>query len=149
MPRAAKPSTGRSLWERQRDIIRAARATAGKPVTEQVQGVTSKVDELSAAAPALVHPAPRFTFPPLAVPVPAPPPPAPGTYRIDQLRIGQCRFACTPHGIREHRFCGAATEAGPGNLHGSWCAEHLPVVQSSGGAGWKSKAEVAAKGEAA
>lgn len=119
MPRAAKPSTGRSLWERQRDAIRAAKAA----------------------------PRPRFTFPPPAEPAPAPPAPAPGTYRIDQLRLGQCRFACTPHGARSHRFCGAATEIGPGNIHGSWCPEHLPHVLSSGGAGWKSRAEVAAKSE--
>lgn len=117
MPRAAKASTGRSLWERQRDAIRAAKAV----------------------------PTPRFTFPTPAEPAPAALPPAVGTYRIDQLGLGQCRFACTPHGARQHRFCGAATEIGPGNIHGSWCPEHLQHVLSSGGAGWKSRAEVAAK----
>lgn len=89
--------------------------------------------------------APRFTFPPPVEPAAPPPLPAAGTYRIDQLRLGQCRFACTPFEARSHRFCGARTEIGPGNLHGSWCAEHLPVVLSSGGAGWKSRAEVAAE----
>lgn len=122
MPRAAKADSGRSIWERKRDVVRAAKA-----------------------AP------PRFTFPPPADPAPAPPPPAPGTYRIDQLRLGQCRFACTPHGARSHRFCGAATEIGPGNIHGSWCPEHLPVVtcmpgRSPGGA---SKADLIAKEEVA
>lgn len=70
---------------------------------------------------------------------------APGAYEIHELGPGRCRFATTPHDARSHRFCGAATEIGPGNIHGSWCPEHLPHVLSSGGAGWKSRAEVAAK----
>lgn len=64
---------------------------------------------------------------------PAPPPvPEPGTWRIAELREGQCRFACTPHNARPeaHRFCGRGTQVGPGNLHGSWCPDHLPMVWS-------------------
>lgn len=115
------------------------------------KGIASSVGDRLSERPDLVHPVPpRFTFPPFVEPA-APPVREPGTYPIAELRMGQCRFACTPHGDREHRFCGAATEIGPGNLHGSWCAAHLPHVLSSGGAGWKSRAEVAAKsqGEAA
>lgn len=102
--RSPKPSTSRSLWEEQRAAIRQSKATASP-------------------APA----APRYTFPPV---VPAAPEAHPdrGAYRIDQLQLGQCRFPCTPHGARTHLFCGDATEIGSGNLHGSWCPEHLAVV---------------------
>lgn len=108
-PRAArppKPSTGRSLWERQRDAIRQRKAEA-------------------AAAPIM----PRYTFPPFA-PAPAEPQPAPGAYRIEQLRLGQCRFACTADDAPRdaHRFCGARTEIGRANPFGSWCPEHLAIV---------------------
>lgn len=82
--------------------------------------------------------------PPTVVPI-APPPPEPGTWRISELREGQCRFACTPHNARPeaHRFCGQRTQAGPGNLHGSWCPHHLPMVWSGAKtAGGVSRAEV-------
>lgn len=58
------------------------------------------------------------------------PPREPGTYRVDELRGGQCRFACTPDDAPRdaHRFCGAPTRIGPGNLHGSWCEAHRDRV---------------------
>lgn len=147
------------LRERQRLVARGAlggkppkpvsvgKAAAGNPVTEQNQGVTAAVDEFGRSAADLVHPTPRFTFPPLAEPAPAPPPPAPGTYRTDQLGLCRCRFATTPHGAASHRFCGARTEIGPGNIHGSWCAEHLPLVSCMPGRtpGGASKADLIVK----
>lgn len=64
--------------------------------------------------------------------MPEPPAPEIGDFRIDQLGMDQCRFACTaddaPRG--QHRFCGAPTEIGPGNRWGSWCSKHLPRVFS-------------------
>lgn len=120
--RNPKPSADRSLWERQRDAIRAAKA---------------------AGAPA----APRYTFPDQMEPAPVPAEPAPGTYRIDQLRMDQCRYPCTPFSARSHRFCGQPTEIGPGNRWGSWCAEHLVVVTAMPGRtpGGASKADLSAK----
>lgn len=72
---------------------------------------------------------PRFTFPPYVEPTPALQP-AQGTYRIHELGFEQCRFACTADDVPrdQHRFCGALAPIGPGNLHGSWCAEHLAVL---------------------
>ncbi|MBY0259561.1 hypothetical protein [Methylobacterium sp.] len=102
----SKPSAARSMHDRQRAAIRQAKTQAS-------------------AAPA----APRYTFPPFVPPVPEPQP-ARGAYRIEQLRLGQCRFACTADDAprHAHRFCGAPTEIGRRNPFGSWCPEHLDVV---------------------
>lgn len=144
--RNPKPSAGRSQWERQRDAIRAAKAGQLSAEQRRAEPAESRHGQTSAPESAIqAPPAPRFTFPPPAEPAPAPPQPAAGAYRIDQLREGQCRFACTPHDARSHRFCGQATEIGPGNLWGSWCPEHLPVVTCAPrrNAGGASKADVA------
>ena len=55
-----------------------------------------------------------------------------GLWPISALRDGQCRYACTPDDASSHRFCGAATQVGPGNLHGSWCETHRAVVFGPG-----------------
>lgn len=104
--RSTKPSAARSIHDRQRAAIRQAKAQAS-------------------AAPA----APRYTFPPFVPPAPEPQP-MPGSYRIEQLRLGQCRYACTDDFAPRdaHRFCGAPTEIGRRNPFGSWCPEHLAVV---------------------
>lgn len=104
--RSTKPSAARSLYMRQRAAIRQSKAQVS-------------------AAPAT----PRYTFPPFVAPAPEPQPER-GTYRIEQLRLGQCRYACTADEAprHAHRFCGAPTEIGRGNPFGSWCPEHLAVV---------------------
>ncbi|GEL44255.1 hypothetical protein MEX01_48460 [Methylorubrum extorquens] len=58
----------------------------------------------------------------------------PGAWPIADLRASQCRFACTDDRAPadQHRFCGRRTFVGPGNLHGSWCDEHLPRVWGQG-----------------
>lgn len=102
----SKPSAARSIHDRQRAAIQQAKAQAS-------------------AAPA----APRYTFPTFVPPTPQPQPER-GSYRIEQLRPGQCRYACTGdlEPRHAHRFCGAPTEIGRGNPFGSWCPEHLAVV---------------------
>ncbi|MGW9822274.1 hypothetical protein ACUXK4_004869 [Methylorubrum extorquens] len=57
-----------------------------------------------------------------------------GAWPIADLRTRQCRFACTDDRAPadQHRFCGRRTHVGPGNLHGSWCDEHLPRVWGQG-----------------
>lgn len=62
------------------------------------------------------------------------PTPAPGTYRIAELREGQCKFACTPHQARPeaHRFCGEPV-AWKGGKPTSWCPEHLAEVSGAPG----------------
>jgi len=145
-PKAA-PLTraGRELRQRQAEV---GPRKAKQLQTEQLRAEPAESRHGPTSAPESAiqaPPAPRFTFPPLAEPVPAPPEPAAGTYRIDQLRLGQCRFACTPHDAASHRFCGQPTEIGPGNAWGAWCAEHLPIVTCAPGrsAGGSSKADVA------
>lgn len=58
----------------------------------------------------------------------APPPPAPGTWRLDQMVHGQCRYPCTPSETREHLFCGEPAVESDRNPHRSWCTKHLPIV---------------------
>lgn len=57
-----------------------------------------------------------------------------GAWPISDLRTRQCRFSCTADDAPrdQHRFCGRRTFVGPGNLHGSWCDEHLPRVWGTG-----------------
>ncbi|UYW33643.1 hypothetical protein [Methylorubrum extorquens] len=57
-----------------------------------------------------------------------------GAWPLADLRTRQCRFACTADDAPrdQHRFCGRRTHVGPGNLHGSWCDEHLPRVWGQG-----------------
>lgn len=59
---------------------------------------------------------------------------ADGAWPLTDLRARQCRFACTADNVPrdQHRFCGRRTRVGPGNLHGSWCDEHLPRVWGTG-----------------
>ncbi|UYW34457.1 hypothetical protein [Methylorubrum extorquens] len=59
---------------------------------------------------------------------------ADGEWPLTDLRARQCRFACTADNVPrdQHRFCGRRTHVGPGNLHGSWCDEHLPRVWGQG-----------------
>ena len=113
--RSTKPSAARSLFERQRAAIRQSKVQASPA---------------PAAPEAPAKPAPpHYTFPPFVPPAPEPQPDR-GAYRIDQLRLGQCRYACTADNAppQAHRFCGARTEIGRGNPFGSWCPEHLAVV---------------------
>lgn len=74
--------------------------------------------------------APEVEPPVAPAPAAPPPPPEPGTWRIEQLRSGQCRFACTPDDVPRggHRFCGCPTSISARNINGSWCDEHLPRV---------------------
>lgn len=162
-PKTAPITAGQDLRERQALAARGARggkrpdpvSVAGEAV--KVLAQQSRVDTgerrpgpTSATETGIgKQVAPRFTFPQPAEPASAPPPLAPGTYRIDQLHLGQCRFACTPHGAASHRFCGARTEIGPANRWGSWCAEHLPLVTCMPGRtpGGASKADLIAKDE--
>lgn len=107
-----------------------------------------------AATPPAAREGRRPALPPAAPApiVPPPPTPEPGTWRIAELREGQCRFACTPHDARPaaHRFCGQTTQAGPGNLHGSWCPDHLPMVWSGAKtAGGVSRADIERVGKVA
>ncbi|SFJ68608.1 hypothetical protein [Methylobacterium brachiatum] len=62
------------------------------------------------------------------------PTPEPGTYRIAELRDGQCRFACTSHGAARdaHRFCGEPV-AWKGGRPTSWCRDHLLEVSGAPG----------------
>ncbi|WFS07757.1 hypothetical protein [Methylobacterium sp. 391_Methyba4] len=73
------------------------------------------------------------------------PTPEPGTYRIAELREGQCRFACTSHGAARdaHRFCGEPV-AWKGGKPTSWCRDHLLEVSGAPGrhAGGASLADV-------
>ena len=65
-----------------------------------------------------------------------------GTFRIEDLGPSQCRYACNEAPHDGHRFCGAATEIGPGNIHGSWCAEHRAVVFGPGTASERAADEI-------
>lgn len=73
--------------------------------------------------------------------------PPPGTYRIADLRAGQCRFACTPHTAlaEEHRFCGEPVAWLRGKPT-SWCAQHLATISGAPGrhSGGASLADLAA-----
>lgn len=53
-----------------------------------------------------------------------------GAWPLLDLGPGQCRFACTPHAARSHRFCGQPTVVSVGDPHGSWCCEHSKLVFS-------------------
>lgn len=70
-----------------------------------------------------------------------------GAYRLTDLTLDQCRFACTPHSARadQHRFCGQPVQWLSGKPT-SWCAAHLPVVTGTKGrhAGGASAADAAA-----
>lgn len=63
-------------------------------------------------------------------PLGEPMPPTAGHWPILALRIGQCRFACTPfHAAKDdHRFCGEPT-TGPGS---SYCEAHRAIVYRAG-----------------
>lgn len=74
-------------------------------------------------------------------------PAEPGALRIEELRLGQCRYACTADDAPRdaHRFCGRPTRIQRGNLDGSWCDEHLRMVWAAVGrpAGGLSRARAA------
>ena len=103
------------VGKQRRDEAEAAAAT--RP---EKPGVLSTEAEIPAAAPATLISAATIVRPEINTP-------APGAWPIATLREGQCRFACTGHNVppADHRFCGQPTQVGPGNLHGSWCPEHL------------------------
>lgn len=134
-PHAKAMSPAAKRYERQKAQALAALRGTGAPPPAAGEGV----------AAASVPPAPAPIAPP-------PPDPEPGTWRIAELREGQCRFACTPHNARPeaHRFCGRRTQVGPGNLHGSWCPDHLPMVWSGAKtAGGMSRADAERVGKVA
>ncbi|MSW51386.1 MAG: hypothetical protein F2817_10935 [Actinobacteria bacterium] len=97
----------------------------GMPISEQDQRV-EVVAEVRADGPTLIFAAtivrPEINTHP------------DGAWPISDLRTRQCRFACTDDRAPadQHRFCGRRTHVGPGNLHGSWCDEHLPHVWGQG-----------------
>ncbi|UYW25702.1 hypothetical protein OKC48_20880 [Methylorubrum extorquens] len=109
-----------------------AEVGAGKPVPEQDQRVEvvssapESPDNSPAAEPTIIFAAtivgPGINTHP------------DGAWPISDLRTRQCRFACTDDRAPadQHRFCGRRTHVGPGNLHGSWCDEHLPRVWGQG-----------------
>ncbi|MCP1550686.1 MULTISPECIES: hypothetical protein [Methylorubrum] len=113
-----------------------AEAAIGMPISEQDQGVgggslrqsaaLSTSDEGPAADPTLIFAATIVS--PKIIEHPY------GEWPTLALGPRQCRFACTADDVPrdQHRFCGRRTFVGPGNLHGSWCDEHLPRVWGQG-----------------
>lgn len=97
----------------------------GMPISEQDQRV-EVVAEVRATEPTLI-----FAATIEAAKVNTHPD---GAWPLTDLRARQCRFACTADDAPrdQHRFCGRRTHVGPGNLHGSWCDEHLPRVWGQG-----------------
>ena len=111
-----------------------AEADMGIPITELVQRVEvvssapESPDNSPAAEPTLIFAATIEA--PQSVQILH----EPGAWPLTDLRARQCRFACTADEAPrdQHRFCGRRTFVGPGNLHGSWCDEHLPRVWGQG-----------------
>jgi len=117
----------------------AAESVIGIPISEQDQRVEVAPEARVKPRKAARNMHAAMSAEPEAEPsnVPAKisvPPLQPGTWPIADLREGQCRFACTPHGARpeDHRFCGEPV-AWKGGKPTSWCREHLPVISGAPG----------------
>lgn len=122
--KAANPSP--AAWEG------GAEADMGKPITEHDQRVevVSNYRKIPGSSPA-AEPTLIFAATIVGLEINTHPD---GAWPLADLRARQCRFACTADDAPrdQHRFCGRRTFVGPGNLHGSWCDEHLPRVWGTG-----------------